>query len=107
MGIFNFLFVIIMKNTYNPSKNFALVADGIEFDEMRKVNKSQAKMRKINQSRDALKAQEAEFYANTRENLFDTFDQTSHLDSRIKSHKIQLKSDLHQVFSMQHQAMTA
>lgn len=87
------------KNAYNAIKNFNLVADGLEFDEVRKVNKSQSQMRKINQTRDAIKAQEAEFFANTSENLFETFNQTAHLDQRIKTHKINVKNDLYQNLS--------
>lgn len=38
-----------MNNKYEctPVKNYVLVADGLEKDEARKVNKSHSKMRKI------------------------------------------------------------
>jgi hypothetical protein len=49
------------KNEYTPKKNFALVADGLEQDEARKVNASNSKMRKNLQMKGWLEGQEAEF----------------------------------------------
>jgi len=48
------------KYEYAPKKNFALVADGLEQDEARKVNKSHSKMRKNLQMKDWLEDQKAE-----------------------------------------------
>ena len=91
------------KYEYAPKKNFALVADGLEKDEARKVNKSHSKMRKNLQMKGWLEGQEAEFDSliwDTQESLRDTFETTKRLDSRMKSHKFQIKSDVSQVFSM-------
>jgi hypothetical protein len=49
------------KYEYAPKKNFALVADGLEQDEARKVNASNSKMRKNLQMKGWLEGQEAEF----------------------------------------------
>ena len=43
-----------------PVKNYAPVADGLEKDEARKVNKSHSKMRKNLQMKDWLEGQKAE-----------------------------------------------
>lgn len=91
------------KYEYAPKKNFALVADGLEQDEARKVNKSHSKMRKNLQMQDWLEDQKAELDSliwGTQENLRDTFETTKRLDSRMKFHKFQIKSDVSQVFSM-------
>ena len=91
------------KYEYAPKKNFALVADGLEQDEARKVNKSHSKMRKNIQMQDWLEDQKAELDSliwGTQENLRDIFETTKRLDSRMKSHKFQIKSDVSQVFSM-------
>ena len=91
------------KYEYAPKKNFALVADGLEQDEARKVNASNSKMRKNLQMKGWLEGQEAEFDSliwDTQESLRDTFETTKRLDSRMKSHKFQIKSDVSQVFSM-------
>lgn len=91
------------KYEYAPKKNFALVADGLEQDEARKVNKSHSKMRKNLQMQDWLEDQKAELDSliwGTQENLRDIFETTKRLDSRMKSHKFQIKSDVSQVFSM-------
>ena len=91
------------KYEYAPKKNFALVADGLEKDEARKVNASNSKMRKNLQMKDWLEDQKAELDSliwGTQESLRDTFEATKRLDSRIKSHKFQIKSDVSQVFSM-------
>lgn len=94
-----------MNNKYEctPVKNYVLVADGLEKDEARKVNKSHSKMRKNLQMKDWLEGQKAELDSliwGTQENLRDTFETTKRLDSRMKSHKFQIKSDVSQVFSM-------
>ena len=94
---------MINKYEYAPKKNFALVADGLEQDEARKVNKSHSKMRKNLQMQDWLEDQQAELDSliwGTQENLRDIFETTKRLDSRMKSHKFQIKSDVSQVFSM-------
>jgi len=94
---------MINKYEYAPKKNFALVADGLEQDEARKVNKSHSKMRKNLQMQDWLEDQKAELDSliwGTQENLRDIFETTKRLDSRMKSHKFQIKSDVSQVFSM-------
>ena len=91
------------KYEYAPKKNFALVADGLEQDEARKVNASNSKMRKNLQMKGWLEGQEAEFDSliwDAQESLRDTFETTKRLDSRMKSHKFQIKSDVSQVFSM-------
>lgn len=91
------------KNEYTPVKNYVLVADGLEQDEARKVNASNSKMRKNLQMKGWLEGQEAEFDSliwDTQESLRDTFETTKRLDSRMKSHKFQIKSDVSQVFSM-------
>ena len=91
------------KYEYAPKKNFALVADGLEKDEARKVNASNSKMRKNLQMKDWLEDQKAELDSliwGTQESLRDTFETTKRLDSRMKSHKFQIKSDVSQVFSM-------
>lgn len=91
------------KYEYAPKKNFALVADGLEKDEARKVNASNSKMRKNLQMKDWLEDQKAELDSliwDTQESLRETFDSTNRLDSKMKSHKFQIKSDVSQVFSM-------
>ena len=91
------------KYEYAPKKNFALVTDGLEQDEARKVTKSHSKMRKNLQMQDWLEDQKAELDSliwGTQENLRDTFETTKRLDSRMKSHKFPIKSDVSQVFSM-------
>ena len=92
------------KYEYAPKKNFALVADGLEQDEARKVNKSHSKMRKNLQMQDWLEDQKAELDSliwGTQESLRETFDSTKRLDTRMKSHKLQIKSGVSQVFSME------
>ena len=94
---------MINKYEYAPKKNFALVADGLEKDEARKVNASNSKMRKNLQMKDWLEDQKAELDSliwGTQESLRDTFETTKRLDSRMKSHKFQIKSDVSKVFSM-------
>ena len=94
---------MINKYEYAPKKNFALVADGLGQDEARKVNKFHSKMRKNLQMQDWLEDQKAELDSliwGTQESLRDTFETTKRLDSRMKSHKFQIKSDVSQVFSM-------
>lgn len=86
-----------------PVKNYAPVADGLEPDEAREVNKSHSKMRKNLQMNGWLEGQKAELDSliwDTQESLRDTFETTKRLDSRMKSHKFQIKSDVSQVFSM-------
>jgi len=94
-----------MNNKYEctPVKNYVLVADGLEKHEARKVNASNSKMRKNLQMQGWLEGQEAEFDSliwDAQESLRDTFETTKRLDSRMKSHKFQIKSDVSQVFSM-------
>ena len=94
-----------MNNKYEctPVKNYALVADGLEQNEARKVNASNSKMRKNLQMQGWLEGQEAEFDSliwDAQGSLRDTFETTKRLDSRMKSHKFQIKSDVSQVFSM-------
>ena len=95
-----------MNNKYEctPVKNYALVADGLEQDEARKVNKSHSKIRKNHKMNDWLEDQKAELLSlsfwNTQGSLREAFDSTKGLDSRMKSHKFQIKSDVSQVFSM-------
>ena len=91
------------KYKYPPVKNYALVADGLEQDEARKVNASNSERRKERQRNDWLEDQKAELDSliwGTQESLRDTFETTKRLDSRMKSHKFQIKSDVSQVFSM-------
>ena len=91
------------KYEYAPKKNFALVADGLEKDEARKVNASNSKMRKNLQMKDWLEDQKAELDSliwGTQESLRDTFETTKRLDCRMKSHKFQIKSNVSKVFSM-------
>ena len=50
-----------------------------------------------------LEGQEAEFDSliwDTQESLRETFDSTNRLDTRMKSHKLHIKSGVSQVFSM-------
>lgn len=94
-----------MNNKYEctPVKNYVLVADGLEQDEARKVNASNSKMRKNLQMKDWLEDQKAELDSliwGTQENLREIFGSTNRLDTRMKSHKFQIKSDVSQVFSM-------
>ena len=91
------------KYEYTPVKNYALVADGLEQDEARKVNASNSKMRKNLQMQGWLEGQEAEFDSliwGTQESLRDTFEATKRLDSRMNAHKLQIKRNVSQVFSM-------
>ena len=91
------------KYEYAPKKNFALVADGLEQDEARKVNASNSKMRKNLQMKGWLEGQEAELDSliwDTQESLRKTFGSTNRLDTRMNSHKLQIKGDVSQVFSM-------
>lgn len=91
------------KYEYAPKKNFALVADGLEQDEARKVNASNSKMRKNLQMKGWLEGQEAEFDSliwDTQESLRKIFGSTNRLDPRMKSHKLQINGDVSQVFSM-------
>ena len=91
------------KYEYAPKKNFALVADGLEQDEARKVNASNSKMRKNLQMKGWLEGQEAEFDSliwDTQESLRKIFGSTNRLDTRMNSHKLQIKGDVSQVFSM-------
>lgn len=95
--------MMMNKYEYTPKKNFALVADGLEQDEARKVNKSHAKMRKNLQMHDWLEDQKAELDSliwGTQESLRDTFESTKRLDAKMKSHKLQIKRDVSQVFAM-------
>lgn len=94
-----------MNNKYEctPVKNYVLVADGLEQNEARKVNKSHSKMRKNLQMNGWLEGQKAELDSliwDTQESLRDTFETTKRLDSRMKSHKLQIKRGVSQVFSM-------
>ena len=94
-----------MNNKYEctPVKNYVLVADGLEKDEARKVNASNSKMRKNLQMKGWLEGQEAEFDSliwDTQESLRETLDSTNRLDTRMKSHKLHIKSGVSQVFSM-------
>ena len=91
------------KYEYAPKKNFALVADGLEQDEARKVNASNSKMRKNLQMKGWLEGQEAELDSliwGTQESLRETFDSTKRLDPKMNAHKPQIKRDVSQVFSM-------
>lgn len=91
------------KNEYTPKKNFALVADGLEQDEARKVNASNSKMRKNLQMKGWLEGQEAEFDSliwDTQESLRKIFGSTNRLDTRMNAHKLQINSNVSQVFSM-------
>lgn len=94
-----------MNNKYEctPVKNYVLVADGLEKDEARKVNKSHSKMRKNLQMKDWLEGQKAELDSliwDTQESLRETFGSTNRLDSRMNAHKLQIKRGVSQVFSM-------
>ena len=94
-----------MNNKYEctPVKNYALVADGLEQNEARKVNKSHSKMRKNLQMKDWLEGQKAELDSliwDTQESLRETFGITNRLDSRMNAHKLQIKRGVSQVFSM-------
>lgn len=94
-----------MNNKYEctPVKNYAPVADGLEKDEARKVNKSHSKMRKNLQMKDWLEGQKAELDSliwDTQESLREIFGSTNRLDPRMKSHKLQINGDVSQVFSM-------
>lgn len=91
------------KYEYAPKKNFALVADGLEQDEARKVNASNSKMRKNLQMKDWLEGQKAELDSliwDTQESLWEIFGSTNRLDSRMNAHKLQIKRGVSQVFSM-------
>ena len=91
------------KHEYTPVKNYALVADGLEQDEARKVNASNSKMRKNLQMKGWLEGQEAELDSliwDTQESLRKTFGSTKRVNSRRNSHKLQIKRDVSQVFSM-------
>ena len=91
------------KNEYTPKKNFALVADGLEKDEARKVNKSHSKMRKNLQMNGWLEGQKAELDSliwDTQESLSEIFGSTNRLDPGMNAHKLQIKRDVSQVFSM-------
>ncbi len=91
------------KYEYAPKKNFALVADGLEQDEARKVNASNSKMRKNLQMKGWLEGQEAEFDSliwDTQESLRKIFGSTNRLDTRMNAHKLQINSNVSQVFSM-------
>lgn len=91
------------KHEYTPVKNYALVADGLEQDEARKVNASNSKMRKNLQMKGWLEGQEAELDSliwDTQESLRKTFGSTKRVNSRRNSHKLQINIDVSQVFSM-------
>ena len=94
-----------MNNKYEctPVKNYVLVADGLEQNEARKVNKSHSKMRKNLQMNGWLEDQKAELDSliwGTQENLSEIFGSTNRLDTRMNSHKLQIKGDVSQVVSM-------
>jgi len=94
-----------MNNKYEctPVKNYVLVADGLEQNEARKVNKSHSKMRKNLQMNGWLEGQKAELDSliwDTQESLSEIFGSTNRLDTRMNSHKLQIKGDVSQVFSM-------
>ena len=91
------------KYEYAPVKNYALVADGLEKDEARKVNAFNSNMRKTLQMKYWLEDQKAELDSliwGTQESLRDTFEATKRLDSRMNAHKLQIKRNVSQVFSM-------
>ena len=91
------------KYEYAPKKKFALLADGLEQDEARKVNASNSKMRKNLQMKGWLEGQEAEFDSliwDTQESLRKIFGSTNRLDTRMNAHKLQINSNVSQVFSM-------
>ena len=94
-----------MNNKYEctPVKNYVLVADGLEQDEARKVNKFHSKIRKNLQMKDWLEDQKAELDSliwDTQESLWEIFGSTNRLDSRMNAHKLQIKRGVSQVFSM-------
>ena len=94
-----------MNNKYEctPVKNYVLVADGLEQNEARKVNASNSKMRKNLQMKGWLEGQEAEFDSliwDTQESLSEIFGSTNRLDPGMNAHKLQIKRDVSQVFSM-------
>lgn len=93
------------KYEYAPEKKIALVADGLEKDEARKVNASNSKMRKKRQENDRLEAQEIEFRNfsfiwNTQGRLRETFDSTK----RVNKNKNLFNRALLDAFAMKNVA---
>ena len=91
------------KCEYAPNKNFAPVADRLRPDEARKVNASNSKMRKNLQMNGWLEGQKAELDSliwDTQESLRKIFGSTNRLDTRMNAHKLQINSNVSQVFSM-------
>ena len=91
------------KCKYAPNKNFAPVADRLRPDEARKVNAFNSNMRKKLQMKYWLEDQKAKLDSliwGTQESLRDTFEATKRLDSRMNAHKLQIKRNVSQVFSM-------
>lgn len=90
------------KTDFNSFNAYATpVADGLEFDEVQKLNKSAARMRKVEKNRAWLQAQEAELSALTMDHLLDTFDAVpENLNAHLRTLRTLQKADLHQVLTL-------
>lgn len=96
--------MIMKKTDFKRYNNYtANLADGLDFNEAEKMQKTSAKHRKIEQNREWLKSQEAELAsltAQTSEALLDTLETKNNLTAKVRQLKLQTKDNLHQVFTL-------